>query len=94
MSTENAYQLTVTTPSDREIQMSRSFDAPRELVFSALIDPELVPKWWGMRNSTTVVAKLDARAGGEWRFVQTSPDGNEYGFHGEFREITPPELIT
>lgn len=94
MSTANPYQLTVSTPSDREIQTSRSFDAPREIVFGAHVDPELVPKWWGFRTHTTVVDKLDARAGGEWRFVGTAPDGTEYGFHGEFREVTPPELIT
>jgi uncharacterized protein YndB with AHSA1/START domain len=94
VTTQNQYELSVSTPSDREIQMSRSFDAPRELVFKAFIDPELVPKWWGLRSNTTVIDKLDARAGGEWRFVQKSPDGAEYGFRGEFREVTPPELLT
>lgn len=73
--------------------MVRSFDAPRDVVFKAFIDPEIVPKWWGQRNSTTMVDKLEPRAGGEWRFVQHLPDGAEYGFHGEFREGTLHELI-
>jgi uncharacterized protein YndB with AHSA1/START domain len=94
MTSENTSSLTVTLPSDLEISMSRTFDAPRAVVFKAFIDPDLIPKWWGLRASTTIVDKLDARAGGEWRFVQRSPDGTEFGFHGEFREVTPPERIT
>src|SRR5690606_13620909 len=49
---------------------------------------------WGQRRSTTIVDKLDARPGGAWRFVERDGEGNEYGFHGEFREIVPPERIT
>ena len=94
MTTSNPNKLNVTIPSDREIQMTRSFDAPRDLVFKAMIDPELVPKWWGLRDSTTVVDKLDARPGGDWRFVQHAPDGSEHAFRGQFREVTPPERIT
>ena len=85
---------TLTTPSDREIVMSRIFDAPRELVFKAHVDPEIIPQWWGQRRSTTIVDKLDARPGGAWRFVERDSEGNEYGFHGEFREVVPPERIT
>ena len=92
--TQDPYKLDVSILSDTEVQLTRSFDAPRDLVFRAFIDPELVPQWWGQRSNTTVVDKLDARPGGEWRFVQTAPDGSEYGFRGEFREVTPPELIT
>jgi uncharacterized protein YndB with AHSA1/START domain len=93
VSTANPYQLTVTMPSDREISMSRSFDAPRDLVFSAFIDPALIPRWWGQGKSSTVIDKLDARPGGAWRFVEHAADGNEYAFRGEFRDITPPERI-
>jgi uncharacterized protein YndB with AHSA1/START domain len=82
--------LTTTLPSDREIEMTREFDAPRELVFKAFTDPELIPRWWGQRNSTTIVDKLDLRPGGLWRFVQRTPDGTEHAFNGEFREIVPP----
>ena len=95
MTTANPETRIVTTlPSEREISMVRTFTAPRELVFRALIDPELVPKWWGQRSSTTIVDTLDARPGGKWRFVQQTPDGTEYGFHGEFREVVPPERVT
>lgn len=85
--------LKVTFPSDREVQMTRVFNAPRELVFQAHVDPEVIPQWWGMRSSVTTVDKMDPRPGGEWRFVQREPNGTEYGFHGEFREVVPPERI-
>ncbi|CAN5673172.1 SRPBCC family protein [soil metagenome] len=85
------YSLTL--PSDTQIVMERNFDAPRELVFRAYTDPELVPQWWGLRTATTTVDKLDLRVGGEWRWVQTMPDGTEYGFHGEYRLIDPPSKL-
>lgn len=83
----------VTTPGEREIRTVREFDAPRERVFAAFTDPELIPEWWGMRESKTVVDKMDVRPGGEWRYVQESPDGSEHGFRGVYREVTPPERI-
>jgi uncharacterized protein YndB with AHSA1/START domain len=86
--------LNVSTPSDREIRMERRFDAPREKVFRAFVDPALVPQWWGMRGSTTVVDVIDPRPGGAWRFVQVAPDGIEHGFRGEYREVIEPERIT
>jgi uncharacterized protein YndB with AHSA1/START domain len=60
-------------------------------VFKVLTDPNAVPQWWGPRILTTTVEKMDVRPGGIWRFVQRDPDGNEYAFHGEYREIVPPE---
>jgi uncharacterized protein YndB with AHSA1/START domain len=84
---------TLTLPSDREIVMSRIFDAPRELIFKAVTDPKLIPQWWGLRSTTTVVEKMDVRPGGAWRFVQRNENGNEFGFSGEFREIVPPERV-
>jgi len=83
----------LTTPSDREITMTRVFDAPRELVFQAHIDPRHVPHWWGQRGSTTIVDTMDVRPGGAWRFVQRDADGTEYGFRGEYREVVPPERL-
>ncbi len=82
----------ITTPADREIRVEREFDAPREAVFAALIDPELVCQWWGPLGSSTRVDRFDTRNGGDWRVVITS-DGREQGFRGTFREITPPERI-
>jgi uncharacterized protein YndB with AHSA1/START domain len=85
--------VTVTKPSDREIVMSRVFDAPRELVFSVYMDPQRIPEWWGPRSLTTIVDKMDVRPGGAWRYVQRGPDGSEYAFNGVYREIVPPERL-
>jgi uncharacterized protein YndB with AHSA1/START domain len=84
---------TVTTPTDREIRVEREFDAPRDRVFAAYTDPELIPEWWGPRGTTTVVDRMDVRAGGSWRFVSRDSDGSETGFRGTYREVTPPERI-
>jgi uncharacterized protein YndB with AHSA1/START domain len=84
-------RIVSTFPSDTEVVMERTFRASRELVFRAFVDPELIPHWWGSRSATTVVDTLDARPGGKWRFVAYAPDGTEYAFRGEFREVTPPE---
>jgi uncharacterized protein YndB with AHSA1/START domain len=84
---------TVTTPTDREIHVVRQFDAPRDRVFAAYTDPELIPEWWGLRDSTTVVDQMDVRAGGSWRFVMRDQDGSETAFRGTYREVTPPERI-
>jgi uncharacterized protein YndB with AHSA1/START domain len=88
----SAYKVML--PSDREIVMTRVFNAPRELVFKAHVDPTLIPQWWGLRGNTTIVDKMDVRPGGVWRLVQRRADGSEEGFHGEFREIVPPERFT
>lgn len=85
--------LMVTLPSDREIKMTRVFNAPRELVFEAHTKCEHLEKWWGQRGSPMSVCELDFRPGGKWRFVQKSPAGEEWGFRGEFREIVPPSTI-
>jgi uncharacterized protein YndB with AHSA1/START domain len=83
----------VTTPADREIHIERVFDAPRDRVFAVYTDPELIPEWWGPRDTTTVVDEMDVRPGGSWRFVMRSADGSESGFRGVYREVTPPERI-
>lgn len=89
----NEAKASVTTPSEREIHIERVFDAPRNRVFAAYTDPELIPRWWGPHGTSTVVDELDARAGGKWRFVIRNSDGSETGFRGTFREVTPPERI-
>jgi uncharacterized protein YndB with AHSA1/START domain len=87
-------QLTVTTPSDLEIVMTRVFDAPRDLVFEAHSSCEHMRRWWGPRRYEVAECVIDFREGGAWRIVQRGADGVEYGFSGEFREIVPPERIT
>ena len=86
-------QLTVTTPSDREILMTRVFDAPRELVFEAHSSCEHLSNWWGPRKYEVASCEIDFRPGGGWRIVHRGPEGDEHGFRGEFREIVRPERI-
>ncbi len=78
---------------DLAFTMSRIFDAPRELVWKVCTDPEMIPKWWGPRQYTTVVDVMDLKVGGKWRYVQTDAEGNEHAFNGVFTEITPPERL-
>jgi len=100
MTSKNAEQLTrqvgamtVTVISDLEIQLTRVFNAPRELVFEAHSTCEHVRHWWGTRGHTMVTCEMDFRTGGRWRFVLRKANGNEYAFRGEFREIVAPERI-
>jgi len=86
-------KLTVTTPSDREIVMTRVFDAPRDLVFEAHSSCEHMSHWWGPRRYEIAKCDLDFRPGGTWRIVQRGRNGDEHGFRGEFREIVRPERI-
>ena len=85
--------LTVTLPSDLELQLSRVLNAPRVRVFEAWTQPEHVRQWWGQKDSTMVVCEIDLRVGGAWRFVEHAADGNEYPFRGEYNEVTPPERL-
>jgi uncharacterized protein YndB with AHSA1/START domain len=85
--------LSVTLPSDREIRLTRVFNAPRRLIFEAMSKPEHVARWWGPREYTTTVSAMDFRVGGAWRFVHRAADGSEFGFRGEYREIVPPERV-
>jgi uncharacterized protein YndB with AHSA1/START domain len=81
----------VTTPTDREIRIERTFNAPRERVWRAMTDPELVAQWWG-RGNKLVVERMEVNKGGHWRFVEHGPDG-VHGFEGRYREVTPPERL-
>ena len=91
----NSDTFTVTTPSDREIRITRLFDAPRKLVFEALTKPEHVRRWWGILDEgySVPVCEIDLRVGGKWRFVGRTPTGDIPAFYGEFREIVPHERI-
>jgi uncharacterized protein YndB with AHSA1/START domain len=86
-------KLTVTTPSDREIVMTRVFDAPRDLVFEAHTSCEHMSNWWGPRKYVFASCDIDFRPGGTWRIVHRAPGEEDQGFHGEYREIVPPERI-
>jgi uncharacterized protein YndB with AHSA1/START domain len=93
MAASGSKQLTVTTPTDREIVMTRILDAPRDLVFEAHSSCEHMPHWWGPRRYEIASCEMDFRPGGAWRIVHRG-EGQEFGFRGEFREIRRPELIT
>jgi uncharacterized protein YndB with AHSA1/START domain len=85
---------TVTTPSDREVVLTRVIDAPRRLVFAAYTDPEHVPHWMlGPDGWSMPVCEIDLRPGGQWHFVWRRPNGEEMEMRGEYREIDPPERI-
>lgn len=92
--TSSGRRLTVTPRGDREIVMSRQFNAPRELVFEAHSSCEHLSHWWGPRRYEIASCELDFRPGGAWRIVHRGADGEEFGFRGKFREIVPPERIT
>jgi uncharacterized protein YndB with AHSA1/START domain len=83
----------VIEPGKQEIIITRVFDAPRELVFKAYTDPKLLPLWFGPREYTTIVDKMEARPGGLWRFVQRNPNGDEFAFHGVHHDIVAPGRI-
>ena len=83
----------VTLPTDDQIKVVREFDAPAKLVYRAVTEPELVKRWWGARRGAMTVAEIDLRVGGKWRYVMDASNGQEVGFHGEFREIVPNERI-
>ena len=87
----NSDTFDATTPSDREITLTRLFDAPVELVFEAMTKPEHVRKWWGILDDRYSVTQceIDLRPGGKWRFVGGTPRG-EVCFYGEYREIDAP----
>ncbi len=92
MNTESK-QATVALTGETGLHIERIFDAPRERVFAAFTDPELIPQWWGRRVDTTVVEQMEPVTGGDWRFRCESPDGTIV-FRGSFREVTPVERIS
>lgn len=84
-------RATLTTPTDREIHVERIFNAPRERVWRAMTEPELLAQWWG-RGNKLVIEKHEMERGGHWRFVEHTDHG-AFGFEGRFREIVPPERL-
>lgn len=90
----NAGTLKLTTRGDREIVMTRAFDAPRTLVWDAFTKPELIKRWLlGPDGWSMPVCEIDLRVGGRYRYVWRNTKGNEMGMGGVYREILPPERI-
>ncbi len=85
---------TLTTPSDREIIVTRVVKAPRTLVFEVYTNPKHLPRWMtGPQGWTMPVCEIDLRLGGEWHFVWRSSDGSELAMRGVYTEIVPPERL-
>lgn len=93
MTQTSKHTMTVTLPSDLEIQCTREFQAPRDLVFEAFTGAEHLKHWWGPARYEATVCEVDFRVGGKWRIVQKDAQGNEFGFSGEIKEIVRPERI-
>lgn len=93
--TTNQQAAQVTLPSERAVEVRRTFRAPRSLVYDAYTKPELLTRWLlGPEGWTMPVCEMDVREGGRfsWRW-RSDADGSEFGFHGEFVEVAPPTLL-
>jgi uncharacterized protein YndB with AHSA1/START domain len=93
MVTESSTAPSATPPSERELVVTRVFDAPRERVFKAWTDPSHLVHWWGPRGFTNTFQEFDLRPGGTWRFIMHGPDGVDYPNVNIFAEIVAPERI-
>ena len=88
---KNTGTLTVSLPSECEIALTRVFKAPRQLVYRAFSEPQILKRWFGPRGWTLIMCEIDARVGGSFRFILRAPDGRTLGMHGTYRELSPPE---
>ena len=93
MATTNRARLVLSTPSDREIVISRVFNAPRQLVWDAWTKPEYVARWFGADGWTVPVCEIDLRPGGTYRYVMRSAEGQEVIMRGVYREVVAPERL-
>src|SRR5580658_6944422 len=90
----NSEIFSVTMPTDREIVVTRVFNAPRNLVFEAWTNPKYLPHWMlGPDGWTMPVCEIDLRPGGSWHFVWRHSNGKEMEMRGEYREVAPPERL-
>lgn len=85
--------MDISFPSDTEILITRTLNAPRHLVYRAWTTPDLVRRWWPGRRGEMTVAEMDFRLGGRWRYVMLAHGQSEVAFHGIYLEIVPNELI-
>jgi uncharacterized protein YndB with AHSA1/START domain len=80
----------VAEPNQHSIVATCIFNAPRELVFKVMTDPEAIPQWWGPRSLETTVDKMEPWSGGSWRYVVSSPNGDQWCFHGVYHDVESP----
>jgi uncharacterized protein YndB with AHSA1/START domain len=85
--------LTMTLPTDRDLALTRTFDAPRSLVFEAWTDPKHLARWWGPHGFTNPLCEVDVRPGGGIRIDMVGPDGTVYPMKGVFHEVVEPERL-
>ena len=85
--------LEISTPSNREVMLTRTFDAPRDFVFRALTEPALLKRWYGRAGWSMIVCDIDLKVGGAWHFVVSRPDGKKIGQLGVYQEIDQPTRI-
>jgi uncharacterized protein YndB with AHSA1/START domain len=89
-STSGTQQRAILTRNDNQLVITRTFRAPAALVYEAMTTPEHIRQWWGAGYGEVTTCEVDLRVGGRWHFAQTTPDGQEVSFSGEYREIDPP----
>lgn len=89
--TKTIRKAAISTPADREVRIERIFDAPRDRVWRAVTDPEIVAKWWGRGNKLDI-ERMEVERGGHWRYVEHA-HGQSHGFEGRYAEVTPPSRI-
>ncbi len=90
MTSSTEYNAKLEFPADTDILITRTFQAPADLVYKAMTTPEHVRRWWGAGHGEVTTCDIDLRVGGAWRFVLTQPDGSEVPFSGEYVELDPP----
>ena len=86
-------KATASLVGDKQVQITRVFDATRPLVWRTFTEPELIKRWWGGERGAVSSVEVDLHVGGRWRYVMTANPGFEVAFHGEYREITAPERL-
>lgn len=83
----------ISETADREIVITRSFNAPRNLVFDVWTDPKHIGAWWGPTGFTTTTHEMNVKPGGVWRFIMHGPDGTDYPNRITYREVIKPEKL-
>jgi uncharacterized protein YndB with AHSA1/START domain len=83
----------IAEPGKQELFIIREFDAPRELVFKAFVDPKLLVKWLGPKDLTMKIDKMESKSGGSYRYTHSDSKGNEFGFRGVIHEVVKPERV-
>lgn len=83
----------VAEPGRQDVVVTRTFDAPRDVLFRAMTEAEHIAKWWGLDATDTVVDVMEPRPGGRWRLVEKAGNGEEYGFHGVFHDVVEGERL-